>query len=193
MAHSPPGRGQLKLAFEYRFAFTPEDHYRSTQEVTGRSGLRRLLRGFILAGPLVMVAISLAGGSSLPAALVAHAIWFVMAPLFVFVVLPLLEQWQIRRFYRSSPAAGGEQSFIIDDVGLHMSSALSNFNLRWEAMTEVVEAKGFFLFYIAKEYAYFLPAAVVGNEDEKAQLRAFIAAHVPGRTRFAGARSRAAS
>jgi len=141
--------------------------------------------GVFLLVPFLMLVLSLVRGSSFGEALLFSSPWFVLMWGLTLVVFPWLQQRQIRNYHKSAPSLGGEQRFVLDPSGLHMTGALTNVDLQWKALTEIAETTEFFLFYFAKGFAYVLPQDAVGDEAEKERLRVFLAAQLPGRTRFA--------
>lgn len=167
------------MSLSYRFVQTPELHYAASRAVEGRSQARNWCNWIILGLPVFLVVLALATGESLASAIWRNVFWIVFAPLTVFVALPWLERWQIRRYHARTPSVRGEQTFTIDEAGLHMAGAYASTTLRWDALTEVVESKDFFLFYISEGRAHFLPRSAV---PDVAGLREFLTRHMP-RTR----------
>jgi hypothetical protein len=92
----------------------------------------------------------------------------------IVLALPLLQRWQLKRLYRHTPTWQQEQTHEFSEVGFRMSNPLSNSLTRWDAFLEVFETREFFLFYISRAMAYFLPKRAITTPEQLRDLRALV-------------------
>jgi len=89
----------------------------------------------------------------------------------IIVALPRIQQWQLARLYRQTPSLREQQTHEFSDSGFRMSNPLANTLVRWDAFQEVLETKEFFLLYISRSIAYFLPKRAVTGPQQLGELR----------------------
>jgi hypothetical protein len=92
----------------------------------------------------------------------------------IFLALPLVQRWQLGRFYRQTPTWQEEQTHEFSEDGLRMRNPLSNTLMRWDALVDVLETKEFFLFFISRSMAYFLPKRAITTPDQLRELRGLL-------------------
>jgi hypothetical protein len=115
---------------------------------------------------------------NLPMALLA------LAPLLILVALnQLVVRFFARRHVRSSPAAVGPQTIRLHDEGISSQGALYNTDVKWTALLKVVETREFFLFFLGKAHAYYLPKRALQGEDI-VPARELIATQMTGRAKL---------
>jgi hypothetical protein len=110
----------------------------------------------------------------------------------VFVVYFGLATWfkpivMARRFARHRPAAGTRLTRTIGDTGLRAEADSGALELKWVAMTQVVETAEFFLFYGTRGEALYLPKRAVPDGPDRDELRDLVRRHLGERARM-GAR-----
>jgi hypothetical protein len=109
--------------------------------------------------------------------------WWVVPALFGLLVWIyscgfVMTRWNARRLVRqqlkSSPAAQSPQIYNFSDVGINMTGALHNMDLKWEAIIKALESKHDFFLYVSKSVAYFLPKKAFLSGEQQAELRSML-------------------
>jgi hypothetical protein len=70
-----------------------------------------------------------------------------------------------RKWEKRNPAGHRTVTINVSNAGFHTSSFWGSTDLRWEAILQVVEIREFFLFYVARKVAYYLPKRVMTAQD----------------------------
>ena len=91
--------------------------------------------------------------------------------IFFFGLIRLNRRWSIGRQLKSAPDAQGSHRWVINGEGIRITGALSNTEIKWEAIIRVRESKSDFFFYSATRFARFLPKRVFTDEQQKDDLR----------------------
>jgi hypothetical protein len=157
--------------------------------VSAQRDLLRRLKWFrwmqraYLAFPILFVALGLLAGQSLGSVLLRNLPWIIGLPLFGFVVLPWLNRWGLSRQLRGNPALNGTQTVTFNPEGLHIDNPASSSDIRWGALTHIVESRDNLLFYYSYQCAYFLPLTAVPSADRD-RVRVYIKQHFSGQAEF---------
>ena len=169
----------------FTFPITLGEHYRATRAVANRQTATKVAYAFFLGAPLVILVVALARGFTVGEVLREHWGALLGGPAFVILGVPLLHYWNVRSAHASNPSLRGEQTFELTGTGFATRGPLHSTTLRWDALTRVVETPRFFLFYLSKNVAYFLPTREVERAGRLEELRALLPAQRPGRARLA--------
>ena len=165
------------------FQLSKREHWAASRAV--QRGTLAYKLGLILFGvlPVIILVVTMAGGASLWSAITANPFGILAGPVLLVVGFPLLQYWSVWTYHRNHPTLRGEQSFSFTPTHLKMSGPLHNTDLDWGAVRRVVETPSFFLFYISKTTAYFLPLRAIPSGDLRA-LREQLTQWLPGRVAF---------
>ena len=94
-----------------------------------------------------------------------NAIWFI-AMLGLLLLLPRLNGVMgARQFKKLNPEGRRTLTFVLDDEGVRSASFVGESRLRWQAIHHAVETREFFLFYVTKNIAYYLPKRVITPDE----------------------------
>jgi YcxB-like protein len=123
---------------------------------------------------IVLVGLTLLLGQPLtPEVLLAVVGCFVFTP-----GITALNVWFARHKNRT---ARGVHTFVLDDHGIHVSGATFDFDLKWAAISRVLETKRFFLFMYSSRAAQFLPKRIIPPGDELLRVRDVVARNLSSR------------
>ena len=94
-----------------------------------------------------------------------NALWLLMI-LIVTLALPWLQGVMgARQFKKLNPEGHRTLTFAIDDDGVRSTSFVGESKLRWQAVHHAVETREFFLFYVTKNVAHYLPKRVIAPAE----------------------------
>ena len=91
--------------------------------------------------------------------------------IFFFGLIRFNQRWNIGRQLKSAPDAQGSHRWVINDEGIKITGALSNTEIKYEAIIKVRESKSDLFFYSATRFARFLPKRVITDEQQDHDLR----------------------
>jgi hypothetical protein len=145
----------------YAFALSKLDHWRASRAVFRRTLVHKLAWAFFGGAPIVILAVVAVGGANLWQYTLSHPLAILGGPFLMLVGFPLLQFWSVWMYHRNHPTLKGSQVFEFTPERLIMRGPLHNTELDWRAVQRVVETDRFFLFFISKSVAYFLPKRAV--------------------------------
>jgi hypothetical protein len=163
-----------------RFAMSPRLLYRAQVAVTTHSRwvLWRLV--FVVGMiPLVLIGFALAHGQSLVSAIRNNLAFIIGFPVCWLVGMLLALRWGAARTLRTSPAAGGDRTFTIDENGILIEGGLSNGSLTWPAIVRVVETRDLVLLFLSSRMAHVIPKDAFATPADLERFRELVAQKVP--------------
>jgi hypothetical protein len=104
--------------------------------------------------------------------------------LLVFVLVPLLQIYQLWTLSRHNRTLSSVHHYSITPDGFSARSEMFDVNLRWDAILEAVETKRFFFIYLSPRIAHFIPKERISSFPELEQLRAVLKTHLGERARL---------
>ena len=167
----------------FTFTLTKGQHWAAVRAVQRRTVSYKLAWAFFGGVPAIILAVTLAGGASLWSAIASNPFGIVAGPFVMVAGFPLIQYWSVAMHHRNFPTLKGVQSFTLTPTHLSMSGPLHNTDLDWGAVRRIVETQSFFLFYISKATAYFLPKSAIPLEGQH-HLREQLTQWLPGRVAF---------
>ena len=165
----------MSLAFSFRL--TPAEHARVSMLMLRRKRWYKIFVGFIVVIIIALVIVPASQGLS-AAEIAATVLPYALILGLVVAGLPYIQQWQLSRVYRHTPTLQQEHTHEFSDEGFRTRNRLANTLLRWDAFVEVFETKEFFLLYISRSMAYFLPKRAIGRPEDLRELRSFLRTHL---------------
>ena len=81
---------------------------------------------------------------------------------------------------RRSPSIGVTQRIVVTDDGIRVRGRITATDVRWDMLTRVVETRRFFLFFLSKIQAVYLPKRAIQPEEVDV-LRRTLRQHIEGR------------
>ena len=135
---------------------------------------RRLLvaGSLILSGLLLLMAVL----AWRPSATVGGMFLYLL-PYLLLVVFSASVPWLTARRFRNNPQLRGDVTYELTPDELRIAREQGSITYRWSGIVRAIETPAFFLFYITKSTAHYLPKHAVPPEDLP-DLRAFLRAHV---------------
>lgn len=103
---------------------------------------------------------------------------------FVFVLFPLLQMYQIWALSRRNRMLVGVHHYTFAPEGFTARSDVFNVSLKWEAILKAVETKRFFFIYISNRSAHYIPKVQISSFPELEQLRAVVKTYLGDRARL---------
>jgi hypothetical protein len=85
-----------------------------------------------------------------------------------------------------NPSLRRAQSIAIGDDGLSVRMRLIAVDLRWNALTGVVETGPFFLFFVSRTNAVYLPKRSLAQEGDVVLVRELVRAKIGSKATLAG-------
>ena len=165
------------MALRFSFRPTPAEHARASTII-----LRRRRSFWVFISVLLLVVITpvlFAALNGAPVAtVIAGALPYFLVFGLVFLGMPLWQRWALRRVYRQTPTLQQEQTHEFSEEGFRLSNPLSNAVVSWDAFVDAFETREFFLFYISRSMAYFLPKRAITTEADLQELRALLRAQL---------------
>jgi hypothetical protein len=106
-----------------------------------------------------------------------------LTPLLIIVAIgPAATWWQVRRQLSTGPTVRGLTSIAVTEGGVRASSASSESVVPWDAMHRAIETEEFFLFFVTKMQAIYLPKRYLGHPADAELIRRLAARRLD--TRF---------
>jgi hypothetical protein len=162
----------------FRFAIDAAETVRAGREVQRTKG-RRWLTWAIWPMLALLTAMYLVGGEPL------RDLWRIgLVALFLGALqlgVPLIQRWQLRRMYASSPVLREPQVYTFSDAGVTITGGPANLSLGWDAFVRAMETREFFLLFSNPRSAYYLPKRAIGTPADVGELRALLDAHLGSR------------
>jgi hypothetical protein len=165
----------------YQFVLDAAETVRASQAVARRARRRGLVLALygICFAPIAVAVVTETVDRVLPPYLLVLAVILVGALAWV-----PIQRYRLRRLYAETPSLRGLQTYVLNTDQFECANDLSHSTMQWDAFTEVAETSEFFLFYLAKKRAYYLPKTAVGGASEEDRLRQFITSQLGARAHF---------
>jgi hypothetical protein len=154
----------LDMRLEFNIGFW--EHYLASVSVWRRLPSQILSMSFFaLFGIAYLIVMAAAG--SLDIFAVLFGVFFIgLTP-----PLTVLNLWLQRR---RNPSARGTQVYEIDGDGFTVSAEAFQLKIEWKGILKVAETKRFFLLFVSKRWAYFIPKRVLSSAEQLTELRRLI-------------------
>ena len=172
------------MPLTFRFTSTPAEHSRVLMYMLRRKRSYWITMSVLTVIILIIAIVPAIQGYSV-ATVLSTLLPYVLILGGIVVALPLLQRWQLKRFYRHTPTWQQEQTHEFSAEGVHMSNSLSNSLMRWDAFVEAVETKEFILLYSSRSMAHFLPKRAITTPEQLRDLRALVETELTRRGRKA--------
>ena len=149
--------------------------YRATRDIARRGyGYLMTVVTFAAVPVLALLSLLALGGNGLTESTsIGVPMWSILlaGPVFIFVLVPLLNAQNIARLRRQNPAAYGVRTFLIGPETYEVQGSNFDSRLQWSGIRRAVETKEFFLFYVSQRSAHFVPKAFVKSPEELQAIR----------------------
>jgi len=169
----------------FTFTLTKRAHWRAVRDVTARTLSHKINIAFLLALPLVVIAIGLTRREEFGWFLLDYLGLLLLGPFVLFVGFPLVYYMNVASFHRNNAVVQRPQTFEFTPERLVMRGPLHNADVSWDAINRIIETRHTFLFYISKNAAHFLPKDSL-SPDEIRSLRENLVKWMPDRVRVRG-------
>ena len=176
--------GERGDAMTITVTLTQWDYLRATSAMKYRSAAMKFVSIFflgvsLLAGVLLLLPL-LKPELELPIDSWLLELGLLAGPVFV-LGTPLIWLLNIRSALKSNPSASGPQTYQLSEEGVRFSGGLYQTELKWGAITEVVETRDDFLFLTSKRSGYFLPKRALNGPEEVDGVREIVRRGAGGR------------
>lgn len=163
------------------FTLRPEMVYRAQLAVTvARLRLRYLIGGAVVGlAALALIAIDMSVGTTFAQAVARNAVVVIALPLALLVGAPLGRRLAMRRSMHSSPAIG-QRTYTFRDVGVEMTSPLSEGRFTWAAVVSATETREMYLLFLSDAFAHFIPKSAFAAATERTRFESLLARKIPG-------------
>jgi hypothetical protein len=162
------------MPLTFTFDIRLDEMQRASTMVQNRQPVFSWMRRLAIASPLILVALNWLSTGNLRQALWDN-VWFAgFIVVMMFGLVPWLQRWTVRKAYDANPAMRGHQTCEFSSDGLKLAGPLSSVSLAWPAILEAVETEEFFLFFVQKAFAYYLPKRAVADGGDITELRSLI-------------------
>jgi hypothetical protein len=149
---------------EKEFTPTIPMFYKASREIFHSNKSSYLLYAFFLGIPaLLMVYYLITGKGASYEVIPGISAWMLMliCVIYVFVLIPALQYWGVRKNVLSNPSANQSQNYTIDEAGVRNHGFGVEVSLSWDKIIRIKVTKNFVLLFISKNIAYFLPRELI--------------------------------
>ena len=105
-------------------------------------------------------------------------------PAFALIGFPLLQRWNVRSAHKNNPSLRGNQTFVLTANGFNAQGPLHSTTVAWDGITRVLETSEYFLFFVSRNLAYFIPTHEISRVVPIEEFRACLLEWVPNRTKL---------
>lgn len=147
--------------------------YRASREIYHLTFAGRAFYGFFVGGALILIALSMAlDGFVWSRSMFGIPTWGIICAtlVYVFILTPLIQYRAIKTNVKSNPSASARQYYEITENGLKNHGEGFSVDLSWEKICKIRVSKSFVLFFVSRNFAYFIPKNLV-SEAEIEQVR----------------------
>jgi len=154
------------MSVSVTFEFDPTEHYKASQVVLQRGAARYIRWGFVaLAIALLWWNVVRHWNDASPSALFASALPYVLLGAFWLFYFPYAQLRSARKLPEVDASVRGPQTRGVDVDGFHTRGNGVNLDVPWHAMVRGEETDRFFLFYYAKQLAYYIPKRALSGAE----------------------------
>jgi hypothetical protein len=165
------------------FTIGRQAHWRAIRDLTKRTLSYKVSVGFFVVLPVLIVLFGVVRGASLGSYLLNNLAFVLFGPLIVFVGFPYTYRLTVSRAHKNNALLAKPQTFELTADHLVMRGPLHNSDVNWNAISQVVETRDTFLFFVSKYNAYFIPKEGLTTGEIHA-LRTGLAEWLPGRVQL---------
>jgi hypothetical protein len=169
---------------EFTFPITQRDHYRASRAIQRRQPSVWIAYAFFIGIPIVILVLAIFFGETVQEVLRENWGALIGGPAFVLIGFPLLLRWNVHSAHKSNPSLRGNQTFALTSNGLSARGPLHSITVAWDGITRVLETSEYFLFFVSRNTAYFIPTREIGRVLSIEEFRARLLEWVPNRTKL---------
>lgn len=156
---------------EIEKSFTPTIwmFFRASRDIFHATTSAKLLYGFFLGMPLLLLGLWSYNGTSLYAigkyGLLTN--WSVLALCvgYVLVFIPTLHYWNIQKKMKTNQTANQTQNYFLSSNGLRNFGDEFDTTIQWPKINKIRKSKAFLFFYISDSDAYFIPIGLLSPTE----------------------------
>jgi len=161
----------VAVTFDYR----PVEQFR-VQRAVMRRWTWYLFYALTVGLPLLLIGLNVLGNLLLPIPPMPFSDFGLLFafPAIALVLLPLTQLYSAYAHKRVHTIPHAEHTIGLSDAGLEVACVVAKVAVPWLAIYKVVETSRFFLFYINKRCAYYIPKRAVGDPAQVALIKDWI-------------------
>jgi hypothetical protein len=160
------------------FEYDPAEHYSASQAVFRRGTARYLRWGFVaLAIVLLWWNVVRHWNDASLSMVLASALPYVLLGAFWLFYFPYAQRRAARKLPEVDASVRGPQTRGVDVDGFHTRGNGVSLDVPWHAMVRGEETDRFFLFFYAKQLAYYIPKRVL-SPSETGDVRGLMREHL---------------
>jgi hypothetical protein len=154
---------------EFAYAIEPLEQARVSTLVAKRARGARLWRWVSI--PLVAIPFGLALVLERPLSVLGPYLGVLAFAGILALAVPVLRRRQAARILADMPQLRN-LTYRFSPQGIHLSTAVTSANLKWDGIHEAIETDDMFLLFMGRHFAYYVPKRVVGSSA--AELRGLL-------------------
>jgi hypothetical protein len=139
---------------------------------------------FFIGIPIAILVFAVSFGATIQETLRQNWGALIGAPAFALIGFPLLQRWNVRSAHKNNPSLRGNQTFVLTSDGFNAQGSLHSTTVTWKGITRVLETSEYFLFFVSRNTAYFIPTREIGRVVPIDEFRARLLEWVPNRTKL---------
>jgi hypothetical protein len=139
---------------------------------------------FFIGAPMAILILGISFGSTTQETLRDNWGALIGGPAFALLGFPLLQRWNVRSAHKNNPLLRGNQTFVLTSDGFKAQGPFHATTVAWDGITRILETPEYFLFFVSRNTAYFIPTGEVGRVVPIEELRARLREWVPNRTKL---------
>lgn len=150
--------------------FTPSVaiFFKASREIFHLNKTAYLFYSFFVGVPVLLLLLGIARGHSLSHNVVAGIpMWgiILICLFYVFVFVPALQYWNVRKSVLSNRTANQTQNYDLSETGVHNYGAGIDVVIDWDKIIRIRKSRHFLLLYISKNMAYFIPLNLLSSVE----------------------------
>lgn len=150
-----------------QFMPTAAMFYKASRAMFHLTRKAKMFYGFFVLLPTVLLIFYIFRGESLtkPAIFGLPVLaLFGVCVLYALCVMPLLQYFAVRKYFRANPSVNQLQNYTISEKGIRNFGNGFNSSFGWDKIW-VRESRHFLLFYISRNNAYFIPLDILSPSE----------------------------
>lgn len=166
------------------FDFDAAEHYRALRAVTRLTVFRFVpwIAGGMAASLVLVCAWRVSRGETIGDVLPGMLPYLVLLAFWA-ILLPMMQRRAARRLPRKDASLVGPQTRSIDADGYHSRGNDVALDIPWKVMHRVIETDEFFLFFVNKQCAYYIPQRSL-SDSQTESVRTLLRGAMAGRAQL---------
>jgi hypothetical protein len=142
--------------------------FKASRQIFHKTTDAKLFYGFFIGLPLILIALKLyigKGFNQLEFGFMPTWLLLLLSLGYPILFMPIVQYFQIRKSFNSSPSAKKMQNYEISEKGVKNFGEGFSVELGWESIPRIELSKDYLLLFISKNCAYYLPKELISSEE----------------------------